>query len=126
ELKNRLDVLNQKLVGLGREYAEELDAKDADIEELKMQLADAHAKIEEHEQERDDRRERLAQVEEKVKQHHEEKKKQDIADVATRLKDLEKMHKQLAKSGKHPKKDLERVKKMIDTHKETLSSLKKK
>ena len=126
ELRNRLDDLNQKLIGLGRDYTDEITEKDQEVEELKKQLAVAHATIADHEQDKDERRERLDEVEAKITAHHEAKKKDAMKEVATQLRTLERQHKKLEKAGKHPKKHLNKLKKMIDTHKMTLVNMKKK
>lgn len=125
ELRTRLDSLNEKLIGLGREYAEDAAAKDEEIADLKKQLVAAQSTIEEHEKDKDERRERLAVVETKIQEHHEAKKKEAIKEVAAQLKELEKTHKRLEKSGKHPKTHLNKLKKMIDSHKQTLVDMKK-
>ncbi|MFQ5474430.1 MAG: hypothetical protein ACE5DM_01210 [Candidatus Nanoarchaeia archaeon] len=124
EMKEKLESLNQKLIGLGMEYTDQLSEKDSKMKELEDSLAKANTHIDELEQNRDERRERLAQVEQKIKAHHEEKKNQAIIDIEQQLKSLEKTHKKLEKSGKHKKKDLSRLKKLIEAHKQKLAKLK--
>jgi chromosome segregation ATPase len=125
ELKDQVQQLNEKLMGIGREYAGDVQEKEDRIKELEEQLSEAQARIVELEQEKDQRLERLAKVEDKIKSHHEEKKNKEIKQVEEKLKELEKTHKDLEKTGKHKKTDLNRLKKIITTHKKTLSDMKK-
>ena len=50
--------------------------------------------------------------------------KTEVRKIESDLKTLEQTHSKLKRSGKHPKKDLNRLKLMIDNHKKKLKSLK--
>ncbi|MBW2964483.1 hypothetical protein KY363_03410 [Candidatus Woesearchaeota archaeon] len=128
ELKEMVENLSRKLIGVGRDYAKELEDKDAKIMELREALAAAHIKISES---GEDRQKKIEDIERRVKQ------KQDlppppmtrddhIAQLEDHLGTLEQRHKELQKTGQHSKKDLDRVKKLITKHKDTIGKLKAK
>ncbi len=123
-LKKMVEELSAKLVSLGKEYAMELEKKDKKINELREALANARMKLTEMRSEAKakpaDRKARIAEIEKKVKSST------NIKKLENDLKTLEAAHKKLVRSGKHPKKDLDRLKRMIDSHKKKLADLKQR
>lgn len=126
ELKSMVENLSQKLIEIGKEYAKELEAKDDKIMELREALAAAHIRISESGEER---QKKIDKIEQRLKDKQEPapKTKEDhVSEIEAHLKVLEDKHKELKKKGKHKKTDLDRVKNLIDTHKEKLKSIKAK
>lgn len=128
ELREMVENLSRKLIGVGRDYAKELEDKDNKIMELREALAAAHIRISES---GEDRQKKIEEIERRVKQ------KQDlppppitrddhIAQLEDHLKSLEERHKELHKAGKHSRKDLDRVKKLITKHQDAIGKLKAK
>ena len=128
ELKSMVEMLSKKLIALGGDYAEELDAKDRKILELREALASAHIKLSDS---GETRAEKIKKIEERVRAKAEEPETEELPEQISHeelhehLKQLEKIHTQLKKSGKHPKKKLDQLKKKIDEHKQTLQSRQK-
>ncbi|MFC1741955.1 hypothetical protein ACFL3V_05445 [Nanoarchaeota archaeon] len=130
ELKAMVENLSKKLIGIGREYAGELEEKDGKIMELREALASAHIKISESGEER---QKKIENIEQRLKEKHGKPKKdkpktkaEHVNEIEGHLNTLEAKHKELKKKGKHKKKDLDRVKKLIDTHKGKLKTIKAK
>ena len=120
-LRSMVEDLSRKLVDLGREYAIEMEKKDKKILELRESLASARMKVSEQGQSRKDK---IAEIEDKIKKKA-DVNKAEVRKVETDLKALEQTHAQLKRSGKHPPDQLDRLKKVIDSHKEKLKTLKK-
>ncbi len=116
-LKSMIEELSKKLVQLGKEYAVEMDHKDKKIFELRDSLASV----------RMDggmtRKDKIAAIEKKVKAKSQATTSSHVENLKSSLKSLEVTHRQLAKSGAHPKKDLDRLKKTIESHKKKLEKL---
>ena len=120
-LKKIVEDLSTKLVQLGREYAIEMEKKDKKIFDLRDNLATARMKASEA---KDDRQEKIAAIEQRIKTKT-KAKRSEISSVANDLKALEDTHRKLTSSKKHPKQDLDRLKKVIDSHKNKLKALKR-
>ncbi len=126
ELKVMVENLSKKLIDIGREYAGELEAKDEKIMELREALASAHIRISES---GEDRKKKIEKIEQKLKDKRASPSKplsrsDHISELESHLKSLESRHKELHKEGKHSKKDLDRVKRLIIKHKENIKKLK--
>jgi chromosome segregation ATPase len=126
ELKRMVEELSRKLIDIGRDYAKELEAKDRKILELREALAHAHIKISESGEER---KAKIDEIERKLKQRQDVPRPQSrmdaLSEVESHLSSLEQRHAELKKKGRHSKKDLDRVKQLIDTHKQKIKSMKK-
>lgn len=118
ELKGMVEMLSKKLIELGGDYAEELDSKDKKILELREALASANIKMSES---GEGRAEKIKKIEEKVRAKADAPPSKE--DLHAHLKELEKTHARLKKSGKHPKKKLDQLKRVIDRHKKTISEI---
>jgi chromosome segregation ATPase len=127
ELKRMVEELSRKLIDIGREYAKELDEKDRKILELREALAHAHIKISESGEER---KAKIDEIERKLKQRQAVQRPQSrieaLSEVESHLSSLEQRHAELKKKGKHSKKDLDRIKQMIESHKDKIRKLKRK
>ncbi|NQU78495.1 hypothetical protein HQ545_01875 [Candidatus Woesearchaeota archaeon] len=119
ELKAMVEKLSSKLINLGRDYAGELESKDKKVLELREALASAHIKISESGEERE---KKIRNIEARVRKGG---KSNQVVELEDHIKSLESRHKDLRKSGKHSKRDLDRVKKLIDKHKDKIKKLKK-
>lgn len=124
ELRGMVERLSRKLIDIGREYADELEAKDRKIMELREALAAAHIRISESGEER---QKKIAEIEERVKAKQKEpvpaerrSKEDHISEIESQLRLLEQRHRDLERSGKHTRSDLDRVRRLIDSHKQTL------
>jgi chromosome segregation ATPase len=126
ELRKTVEDLSRKMIDLGREYAKELEQKDRKIMELREALATAHIKLSES---GEDRQRKIEEIERKIRQKREfvprpKAKHEMISEVEQHLASLEEQHAALKRMGRHSKKDLDRVKAMIDSHKQTLARVK--
>jgi chromosome segregation ATPase len=126
ELRKTVEELSRKMIQLGREYAQELEHKDGKIMELREALATAHIKISES---GEDRQRKIEDIERKIKQNQSvpprpKAKHEVISEVEQHLASLEEQHANLKKMGKHSKHDLDRLKSMIDRHKQSLAVVK--
>ncbi len=128
ELKSMVETLSRKLIGVGRDYASELEEKDDKILELREALSAANIKISESGEER---KQKIKDIERKIKQSPKAGMKPDSKigpvldsadDIAKHLKTLEDRHEELKKSGNHSKMDLDRVKQLIDKHKAAIGA----
>jgi chromosome segregation ATPase len=124
ELRRMVENLSRKLIDIGKEYAQELEEKDNKIMELREALASAHIRISES---GEDRQKKIEDIEKRVKAKQREpvpeelKSKQEyISEIESHLRVLEQRHKDLVMSGQHTKADLDRLKRLIDTHKQSL------
>lgn len=124
ELKRMVENLSRKLIDIGREYASELEEKDNKIMELREALASAHIRISES---GEDRQKKIEDIEKRIRAKQEESvpeelksKQENIAEIESHLRVLEQRHKDLVMSGRHTKSDLDRLKRLIDTHKQSL------
>ncbi|MFH1669863.1 MAG: hypothetical protein ABIA62_08105 [Candidatus Woesearchaeota archaeon] len=126
ELKMMVETLSRKLIGVGRDYASELEEKDSKILELREALSSANIKISESGEER---KQKIKEIERKIKQSPKPGMMSAVSTVAAledHLDSLEQKHAELKESGNHSKKDLDRVKKLIDKHKDTIQKAKAK
>lgn len=122
ELKTQVAGMNDKLIHIGKEYAEELEDRDRQILELKETVARLRIEM----GEKTGRQDKVTAIEQKVKNVTVKQKNQLITELERQVKSLETRHKQLQRSGKHKKADLDRVKQMLTAHKKKISSLKNK
>lgn len=117
ELRKMVEMLSQRIIELGRQYATEMDEKEQKILELRDALASAHITIAES---GIDRKKKIDIIEQKVKDKavpiHEE--------LNLQMKMLEEKHAEMKKSGKHPRSELERLKKIMEAHKKKIAELK--
>jgi chromosome segregation ATPase len=118
QLKGMIETLSKKLIEVGQEYSAELEHKDGKILDLREALASANIKMSET---GDERQKKIDRIERHVKAKADNKPSHE--DVESHLSLLEDRHDELTKSGKHPKKELDRLKRVIDTHKEALSNV---
>jgi len=124
EMKKKIDVMNNRLIDMGKEYAANLEEKDVKIDELEAELGSSKSELEDagyH----IDRKKRLAAVETRLKAKI-QANKQEIKTYEEYIKKLEGRYKKIKAKGKHKKEDLQRVKKVIDTHKAKIKDLKKR
>ena len=127
ELKRMVEDLSKKLIAIGREYAKEIDDRDRKILELREALAAANIKISESGEER---KKKIREIERKLKQQRPAvpeplKPKSDmIRELESHLDLLEERHKSLKEKGIHKKEDLDRIKSIIDRHKQALAEAK--
>jgi uncharacterized protein YeaO (DUF488 family) len=132
ELRKMVETLSRKMIDIGREYAKELEEKDNKIMELRESLAAAHIKISES---GEDRQKKIDDIERRIKEKAkdstsraeslpERETKAVLSELETQLVSLESRHKSLTESGRHKKSDLERVKKLIDSHKDAIRKMK--
>lgn len=129
-LRQQVSDLNAKLIELGNAYTKELEEKDKKILQLKESLASLHIRISEDKTsavtvptEKSERQGKVDGVEARVKGRS--APQEPVAQLEEQLAALEQKHKELAKSGRHSKEDLARVKKIIDAHKKKIQELKK-
>jgi chromosome segregation ATPase len=129
DLKRMVEELSRKLIQIGKEYASELENKDRKIMELREALAAAHIKIADSGA---DRQKRIEDIEKKLKEKPtsiitaEDDAKRRLAAMESRLRTLEITHAKLKKKGKHSKKDLDKIKKLINAHRDKIRAVKNK
>ncbi|MBW2971983.1 hypothetical protein KY359_03005 [Candidatus Woesearchaeota archaeon] len=126
ELRSMVENLSKKLIGIGREYAQELESKDRKIMELREALAAAHIKISESGEER---QKKIEDIERRLQQKQAvpprpKSKSEHISEVEAHLRSLEERHRDLKRMGVHSKDELDRVQQIIDKHKASLAKAK--
>jgi hypothetical protein len=146
-LKTQVSELNSKLIELGKSYAKELEQKNKKILEMKEQLTTLHIQKSEEEtttsiavaDAQNQRQKKIDTIESRIQLKMQEKTPltttislQSTAAPAENKKELEKQlallekkHKELARSGKHSKDDLDRVRSIIESHKKKMEKIKK-
>jgi uncharacterized protein YeaO (DUF488 family) len=120
ELRKMVEMLSQRIIELGRQYAAEMGEKDSKILELREALASAHITISES---GGDRKKKIEMIEQKVRERAPAFEKESDDDLAIQLKMLEQKHAELKKTGKHPPSELERIKKIINAHKKKIAEM---
>ncbi|MBI5398890.1 hypothetical protein HZB03_05490 [Candidatus Woesearchaeota archaeon] len=130
-LRTQVAELNAKLIELGKEYAKELEEKEMKLMQLKENLASLHIRMSEDttspqpaSEKKFYRQKRVGEIALRAEGAATEAAS-PIIQLEAQLAALEQKHKEFAKSGKHSKEDLARVKKIIDAHKKKILELKK-
>ena len=114
-LKQQINILSSKLAKLRDNHSDALNEKAEQILDLKESMAQANIKLSES---GIDRQKKIEEIEKKIKG------KSPVTELEAHLKSLEQRHNNLKKSGKYNKRDIDRLKKIIDTHKTKISKLK--
>lgn len=126
ELKKMVENLSSKLIELGKEYARELEEKDNKILDLRESLAAANIRLSES---GEARKKKIEDIENKLKQKkqvNKDDKSLIIIQLEDTLSELESRHRELERSGRHKKADIERLNKIITAHKDKIKKLKLK